>query len=408
MVAQSSVKTLLLTNEYPPHVYGGAGVHVDHLARALAERMAVEVRCFGEQHEASHNPTVTGHVLPDGFLDAAPAGLRSPLDALGRCLSFNATPIDADVVHCHTWYTHLGGVLAKLLHDLPLVVTTHSLEPLRPWKREQLGRGYEVSSWVERTAIEMADAVIAVSHETRQDVLRHFRVDASRVHAVPNGVDVDVYRPVEESDELARFGVPPDIDYVLFVGRVSRQKGILHLLHAMAHLPPEAGVVLCASAPDTPDLAEEVQEEMTRLRARREHVYWIREMVSERAAVQLYAHAALFCCPSIYEPFGIINLEAMACATPVVASAVGGIREVVVDEETGFLVAFERAGSGDQEPRDPAGFARDLAAAMRRLLEDPALARRMGEAGRHRVESTYAWSAVAAQVQSVYGQVISA
>lgn len=402
------MKTLLLTNEYPPNVYGGAGVHVDYLARALAERMTVEVRCFGEQRLASANPAVTGHALPAGFLDATPAALRSPLDALGRCLSFNASPVDADVVHCHTWYTHLGGIVAKLLNGLPLVVTTHSLEPLRPWKREQLGRGYDLSSWVERAALEMADAVIAVSRETREDVLRHFRVDASKVHAVPNGVDVDLYRPVDETDELARLGVSPDAAYVLFVGRVSRQKGILHLLRAMTHLPPEIGVVLCASSPDTPALGDEVQEAVARLREEREHVHWIRDMVCPRAAVQLYAHASVFCCPSIYEPFGIINLEAMACSTPVVASAVGGIREVVLDGETGFLVPFEPAGPADQEPRDPEGFARDLAAAMRRLLEDSELRRRMGEAGRRRVEADYSWSAIAAQVHAVYEGAVAA
>lgn len=402
------MKTLLLTNEYPPHIYGGAGVHVDYLARALAERMTVEVRCFGEQSEPAGNPSVAGHTLPAGFVDAAPAGLRSPLDALGRCLSFNAAPIDADVVHCHTWYAHLGGIVAKLLYGVPLVLTTHSLEPLRPWKREQLGRGYDLSSWVERTAIEMADAVIAVSRETRADVLRHFSVDGSRVHAVPNGVDVDLYRPVRETDELERLGVPSDVAYVLFVGRITRQKGIMHLLRAMTHLPRDVGLVLCASSPDTPRLAEEVEHEVARLRGEREHVYWLRDMVSRRATVQLYAHAALFCCPSIYEPFGIINLEAMACATPVVASAVGGIREVVADEETGFLVALEPASPEAGEPRDPPGFARDLATAMRRVLDDPELGRRMGEAGRRRVEATYAWSAVAERVHAIYQRITAA
>jgi len=402
------MKALILTNEYPPNVYGGAGVHVEYLVRELARRFEVEVRCFGEQSAISGPLTVRGYAPVAELLAGAPEELRSTLATLQRGLSFAVEPAHADVVHCHTWYTHFPGILHRLLHGTPLVVTIHSLEPLRPWKREQLGRGYDLSSWVERTALEMADAIVAVSQETRQDVLDHFRVEADRISIIPNGIDVDEYRFLPATDQLARYGIPEDRPYVLFVGRVTRQKGIIHLLRAIEHLEPGIAVVLCAGAPDTPEIAREMESRVRELERQRGHVHWLEEMVPRQAAIQLYSHAAVFCCPSVYEPFGIINLEAMACRTPVVASAVGGIKEVVVHEETGLLVPFDRRADGSSEPKDPDRFAADLAAAVNRLMADPDLRERMGEAGRRRVEDHYAWSAVAARVEALYRGVAAA
>jgi len=399
------MKALILTREYPPYVYGGAGVHVEYLARELSKRIEVEVRCFGDQAESQPPLAVRGYEVSPGLLDATPGELRSPVDTLARCVSFAASPSGADVVHCHTWYSHLGGILEKLLYGVPLVISIHSLEPLRPWKREQLGRGYDLSSWVERTALEMADAIIAVSEETRQDVLDHFDVAPERIVVIPNGIDVEEYRPDAGIDQLERYGVPTDRPYVLFVGRVTRQKGIIHLLRAIEHFDPGIGVVLCAGAPDTEQIAREMETRVAELKERRGEVHWIREMAPRRAAIQLYSHAAVFCCPSVYEPFGIINLEAMACRTPVVASAVGGIKEVVVHEQTGLLVPFEAGGSA--EPRDPARFAADLADAVNRLVGDAPLCARMGAAGRRRVEERFAWSAVAARVEALFRRVVA-
>jgi alpha-maltose-1-phosphate synthase len=401
------MKALILTNEYPPHVYGGAGVHVEYLVRELARRLEIEVRCFGEQSLVSGPLTVRGYAPASELLVGAPEELRPTLATLQRGLAFTVEPAQADVVHCHTWYAHFPGILHRLLYGTPLVITIHSLEPLRPWKREQLGRGYDLSSWVERTALEMADAIVAVSRDTRQDVLDHFRVDPERICIIPNGIDVDEYRHDPATDHLTRYGIPEDRPYVLFVGRVTRQKGIIHLLRAIERFDPGIAVVLCAGAPDTPEIAREMERRVRDLEREREHVYWIEEMVPRKAAIQLYSHAALFCCPSVYEPFGIINLEAMACRTPVVASAVGGIKEVVLHEETGLLVSFERREDGSSEPRDPERFAADLAAAVNRLMADPANRERMAEAGRRRVEEHYAWSAVAAQVETLYRRLVA-
>jgi len=402
------MKALLLTNEFPPHVYGGAGVHVEYLTRELAKRVDVEVRCFGEQDLRDGALSVRGHGVPAGLTDAAPGPLRSPLGALARCVGFNAAPIDADVVHCHTWYSHFGGILAKLLYGKPLIITTHSLEPLRPWKREQLGRGYDMSSWVERAALEMADAVIAVSKETRTDVLVHFDVDERRVHVIPNGIDAHEYRPVEETDRLAAYGVPTDEPYLLFLGRVTRQKGIIHLLAALEHLQSDLPVVLCAGAPDSEAIAREMTERVASLQRRRGKIIWIDEMVDRRTAIQLFSHARVFCCPSIYEPFGIINLEAMACGTPVVASATGGIKEVVVDGETGLLVPFEQEIEPPHEAVQSEAFEHQLAAAIDHVVADDALNAQMAAAGRRRVEDHFSWTAIAERVASLYRDVARA
>jgi alpha-maltose-1-phosphate synthase len=395
------MKTLLLTNEYPPHVYGGAGVHVEFLSRELARLIDVEVRCFGDQRLDEQRLTVRGYAADATGITARPP-LPSLFTTLRRGVAFAATDVDADVVHCHTWYSHLGGILVKLAYGIPLVVTVHSLEPLRPWKREQLAGGYDVSTWVERSALELADAVIAVSDGTRADILRLFDVAPDRVRVIHNGIAPELYRPIGARDALDRYGVDPDRPYVLFVGRITRQKGIVHLVRAIPTVDPSAQVVLCAGAPDTPEIAAEMEQAVAEVRAIRAGVVWVREMVPRDAVVQLYTHAAVFCCPSIYEPFGIINLEAMACGTPVVASAVGGIPEVVVDGETGLLVPLEQHADSPFDPVDPQRYSADLAAAINRLLADPGLRARMGEAGRRRVEAEFAWGVIARRTVDLY------
>ncbi|HLZ30763.1 MAG TPA: glycogen synthase [Chloroflexota bacterium] len=398
------MRALLLTNEYPPNVYGGAGVHVEFLSRELARLMDVDVRCFGDQHVDDGRLHVRGFPEPGGM--TAPDYLRPVFGAMGRSVAWAGTNVEADVVHCHTWYTHLGGMLVSRGYGLPLVITVHSLEPLRPWKREQLRGGYDLSCWVEQTALGMAEAVIAVSNGTRSDVLRVTDVKPERIHVIYNGIDTRLYRPVAATDVLERFGVDPTRPMVLFVGRVTRQKGIVHLARAIPMIDASAQVVLCAGAPDTPEIAAEMAQAVAEAQRRRGGVVWIQEMLPREQLVQFYSHATVFCCPSIYEPFGIINLEAMACGTPVVASAVGGIPEVVVQGETGLLVPLEQQSESPFEPLDPTGFSADLAAAINRLLGDPTLRARMARAGRERVEREFAWPAIAQQTADLYASVI--
>ncbi|PZR62073.1 MAG: glycogen synthase [Chloroflexi bacterium] len=398
------MRVLILTNEFPPEVYGGAGVHVAELTRELRRRIDVEVRTFGTQEEGQAGWHVTGTQAAHD-LARAPEPLRPVLAALSRDLAMVVEPVAADVVHCHTWYTHLAGVLAHLAYGTPLIVTVHSLEPLRPWKREQLGGGYDVSAWVERTALEMADAVIAVSRETRDDVLRLFRVAPERVHVIHNGIDTDSYRPDPETDALERLGVDPSVPFVLFVGRITRQKGIVHLVRAARRIDPAAAVVLCAGQADTPELAAEVEAGVRAARQERGNLVWIPEMLDRRSVRQLYSHAAVFCCPSVYEPFGIINLEAMACETPVVASAVGGIPEVVVDGETGILVPVATEPADPMAVTDPARFEADLADAINALLRDQPRGTAMGAAGRRRAVERFGWSAIAEATVDLYRSV---
>jgi len=395
------VKALILTNEYPPNIYGGAGVHVEFLSRELARLMDVEVRAFGDQHTDQEHLRVRGYGLDDrGF--TAPPYLRPVFGALARNVAFAATDVDADVVHTHTWYANFGGLLIKHAYDIPLVMTTHSLEPLRPWKREQLRGGYDLSNWIEGTSLREADAVIAVSEGTRADILRVSDARPERVHVIYNGIDTALYRPTEGKETLARYGIDPNRPFVLFVGRITRQKGIIHLVRALPAIDPDAQIVLCAGAPDTQEIAAEMSAAVATASAARPGVIWIRDMLPREDVIPLYSAAAVFCCPSIYEPFGIINLEAMACGTPVVASAVGGIPEVVVDGETGLLVQVEQQDTAPYEPVDPAAFSRDLAAATNRLLGDPALRDRMGIAGRSRVEAHFAWDTIARQTADLY------
>ena len=380
------VRILLLSREYPPHVYGGAGVVVDHLSRALARRASVEVRCFGEQEQAPPPLTVRGYAPWPRLAGGPEAPYVPALEALSVGLAMARDPVAADVVHTHTWYVGLGGMLVQSIHDVPLVVTLHSMEPLRPWKADQLGTGYAVSSWAERLAVERADRVIAVSAQMRGDILTHFRVEPERVVVIHNGVDAEAFARTERRDALARHGVREP--YALFVGRISEQKGIFQLLDAARTLPAGVQLVLCASSPDTPELLARLEAAA----AGRPDIRWINAMLPVPEVVQLYSHAAVFVCPSIYEPFGLINLEAMACGTPVVASRVGGIPEVVVDGETGRLV----------EPGDVAA----LAQALREALADPERARRMGEAGRRRVEAHFSWERIADRTLAVYRDAI--
>ncbi len=398
----------LITREYPPQVYGGAGVHVEYLSRELAKLIEVEVHCWGTQHADEGNLYVRGQEPPaevTAGLDPA-AKFKTAVDALALNLAQMKELGAIDIVHTHTWYASMAGFLAKKLYGIPFVLTTHSLEPLRAWKAEQLGSGYAMSSWMERTAILDADAIVAVSHGTKADILRAYpEVDAGKVHVIYNGIDLTEYRYTAATDALTKYGVDPAKPYVLFVGRITRQKGVTHLVDAIRYLPPGTQVVLCAGAPDTPEIAAEMRAKVEALRREtpgshpagheqvtREggraiatgdpsgsghNIVWIEQMVTKPEAIQLYSHCAVFCCPSVYEPFGIINLEAMACGAPVVASA------------TGFPVDGDR-------------FSRDLAARLTELMADPVLCKQFGAAGRKRVEETFAWEAIAAQTVELY------
>jgi glycogen synthase len=395
------MKALFLTNEYPPHIYGGAGVHVEYLSRELAKLMPVDVRCFGDQN------TSVGQLAAHGFgLDTArwtsPKQLQSVFGALQRCLDFNTTHIDAGVVHCHTWYAHFGGILAKLNYGIPLVITVHSLEPLRPWKREQLGGGYDFTCWLERTALEMADAVIAVSEGTRRDVEKLFQIDPARLHIIYNGIDPAEYQSVTTRSVLDRFGIDPAKPYALFLGRITRQKGIIHLVNAIQHLDPGFQIVLCAGAPDTPEIAAEMKAAVSQAQTQRDGIIWIDQMLDNKSKIELYSHAGVFVCPSIYEPFGIINLEAMACGRAVVASAVGGIPEVVVHDETGYLIPVEQMTESPFEPVNPEKFSRDLATRINEIMADPAKQKAFGNAGRQRAIDTFSWASIAKQTKALY------
>lgn len=404
------MKTLFLTNEYPPTIYGGAGVHVDYLSKELAKLMEVEVRCYGKEHREqrlTQPPLVATGYGVDTAAYTAPKPLHSVFNAIQHGVDWNTENIDANIVHLHTWYTHFGGIMAKLNYGIPMVLTVHSLEPLRPWKREQLGGGYDFSCWVERTAIEMADAVVAVSKQTKEDVLRLFDIPEERVHVIYNGIDLEEYKPVTATDALEKYGIDPSIPYVLFVGRITRQKGIVHLVNAIRSMDRGFQVVLCAGAPDTPEIAAEMKAAVAEAQTQHGRVIWIEEMVQKSTVYQLYTHAAVFCCPSIYEPFGIINLEAMACETAVVASAVGGIPEVVVHGETGYLVPLEQMNEAPFEPKDPAAFSHDLAQRINELMADPALRQKMGRAGRVRAEEKFSWNAIARQTHALYHSLLS-
>ncbi len=395
----------LFTREYPPNVYGGAGVHVEYLSRELAKKIEVEVHCWGDQQADDGNLHVRGSEPWDEISHGTEGKFKTALEALSLNLTQIKSLTGIDVVHTHTWYVSMAGFLAKKLYNIPFVLTTHSLEPLRAWKAEQLGSGYALSSWIERTAMLDADAIVAVSNGTKEDILRSYPVSPDRVHVIYNGIDLAEYRRTNATAALEKYGVDTRSPYVLFVGRITRQKGVTHLVDALRYLPPETQVVLCAGAPDTPEIAAEMRKKVEEARAFNPRVLWIEKMVSKSEVIELYSHAQVFCCPSVYEPFGIINLEAMACNAPVVASATGGIKEVVVDGATGFLVSFEQ-DPVTSFPLHPDKFARDLASKISELLADPAKCKQFGEAGRKRVEEKFSWAAIADQTIELYSTLI--
>jgi starch synthase len=447
---EAGMRVGLMTREYPPYVYGGAGVHVEYLSRELAKKIEVEVHAWGDEPEHDSLKDYAGphmqnlHVKFESpwaqISHGTQAKFKGALEALSLNLIQQLHLEKLDVIHTHTWYVSMAGFLAKKLYAIPFVLTTHSLEPLRAWKAEQLGSGYALSSWMEKTAIMDADAIVAVSNGTKADIIRAYpEVDAARIHVIYNGIDLEQYQWTPKTDAHAKYGVDVTRPYVLFVGRITRQKGVTHLVDAIPHLPPGTQVVLCAGAPDTPEIAAEMREKVEAVRRQTplsqeaavevhtppgvepeghaiatgdplgvgHNIVWIEQMVTKEEAIQLYSHCAVFCCPSVYEPFGIINLEAMACRAPVVASAVGGILEVVVEGETGYLVPFT-ADPATTFPDDPQQFSKDLALRVTELLKDPVKAKAMGEAGRKRVEEHFSWTAIADQTIALYRKLIEA
>src|SRR4051794_26901784 len=380
------MRVALFTREYPPDVYGGAGVHVDYLSRQLRNRIDIDVFCMGAEREGA-----IAFAEQDGRFPQA----NSALHILSTDLAMTAQAGDADVAHSHTWYANMAGHLAKLLYDVPHVVTAHSLEPQRPWKAEQLGGGYRISSWAEQTAYESADAVIAVSNGMKTDILSSYpALDESRLHVIYNGIDTDFYRPDPDTAVLERIGVDPTRPYGAFVGRITRQKGVPHLLRAGLTFDPALQIVLLAGAADTPELKAETDAAIADLRAARDGVFLVSEMLPREEVRQVLTGALAFLCPSVYEPLGIVNLEAMACETAVVASGVGGIPEVVLDGETGLIVPYDA--------EDAEGFERGISEAVNRLAGDPALATRFGRAGRERAVGSFAWDAIAAHTVELY------
>ena len=375
----------IVTKEWPPDIYGGAGVHVEHLVEQLRKTQTVDVHCFG-----GPKPGSVAYPVPSGLSEANPA-----IQTLGVNLEMVADFAQANVIHSHTWYANMAGHIGGLLHGVPHVLTAHSLEPRRPWKAEQLGGGYRLSSWAEETAYLAANAVIAVSHGMRADILDCYpNIDPSRVHVVHNGIDTEAVRKVEDNSALIANGIDTERPYVLFVGRITRQKGIIHLLKAARSLPAEIALVICASSPDTPELGAEVETEIKHLQETRTGVHWIREQLPRTELVQVLSHATVFACPSIYEPLGIVNLEAMACEVPVVASDVGGIPEVVVDGETGLLVHYDET--------NVMAFQQELAEALTRVVGDRELGSRMGLAGRKRAVDEFGWDRIAQETIAVY------
>ncbi len=389
-VSDDRLSISLLTREYPPSIYGGAGVHVAQLVPQLRALIDVDVQCMGEPREGA-----TAHA------ETYPAGANAALRVFGADLAMTAAVPEVDLVHSHTWYANLAGHLTGLLQDIPHVVSAHSLEPHRPWKAEQLGGGYRLSSWAERTAFLAADAVIAVSAKMRTDVLASYTdLDPDRVHVVRNGIDPDEFAPDPGTDVVRGLGIDLDRPSVVFVGRITRQKGLIHLVRAAEQLDPDTQVVLLAGAADTPEISREFGEAFAHLQASRGGVLWVEEMLPRAQVRQVLSHATVFACPSVYEPLGIVNLEAMACETAVVASAVGGIPEVVVDGETGYLVPYDPDRADD--PAAVADFEAGLAGRINLLTADPEQARRFGEAGRRRCIDEFSWAKIAAETVDVY------
>ena len=394
-----SMRVDLMTKEYPPEIYGGAGVHVTELVRALRHDIQVYVRCFGAPRD---DLDTFAYDIPAQLADA-----NATLGTLGVDLQMAQDAAGADLVHSHTWYANAAGHLAKMLHGIPHVVTAHSLEPLRPWKAEQLGGGYRVSSWIEKSAFESADAVIAVSDGMRRDILRSYpALDASRVHTVYNGIDLERWKPTRDDDFVRGLGIDPDRPSVVFVGRITRQKGLPYLLRAAQLLPPEVQLVLCAGAPDTPGILAEVTAGVESLQQERSGVVWINRLLAQHELAAVLTQGTVFVCPSIYEPLGIVNLEAMACGLAVVGTATGGIPEVVADGETGRLVPIEQLTDGTGTPLHPEQFVADLARTLTEVVSDPARAAEMGRAGRVRAEQVFGWAQIATRTREIYAALL--
>ena len=399
----------ILTKEYPPYVYGGAGVHVDFLTRELAElenrAHEISVFCFGDQKENASNLKVNG-IEVEFPIPGVETNGNKVLETLFCDVVMAGALKEADLIHCHTWYTHFAGCILKQLLGVPLVLTTHSLEPRRPWKKEQLGSGYNVSSWLERTAYRNSDGVIAVSESMKRDAQDLYQVPPENIAVIHNGIDTEKYRPKADRNVLSAYGIDPDRPYILMVSRITRQKGISHFLDSIPHLPPGIQAVLCASFPDTEELLKEVRGKIETIDKHRSGaVVWVEKPVPVDDLIALYSMAELFVCPSVYEPFGLIVVEAMACGTPVVASAVGGIPEIIIDGETGRLVPFAPIGPDNPEPEDPQRFAANLAEAVTELLADPAALLKMGSNARKRVKDRFSWSAVARKTMEFYKRV---
>ena len=397
------VRIDIVTKEFPPEIYGGAGVHVAELSRVLAQRVELQVRAFGAERDPDyHGATVTSYPVPADL-----AGANAAVQTLGVDLRIVPDIAGADLVHSHTWYANMAGHIASLLHGIPHVLSAHSLEPLRPWKAEQLGGGYALSSWVEKTAYEAAAAIIAVSEGMRQDILRSYpEVDPAKVRVVHNGIDVSLWNRDEGEDAVRALGIDPSRPSVVFVGRNTRQKGVPYLLRAAAKLPADVQLVLCLGAADTPELAAETARLIEELQAQRSGVVLVERMLPRHELIQVLSHATAFACPSIYEPLGIVNLEAMACGAAVVASATGGIPEVVQHGETGLLVQLEQVTDGTGTPLDPEKFVTEFAAALTEVVSDPARARAMGEAGRRRAEAHFSWESITETTLEVYRSVL--
>jgi alpha-maltose-1-phosphate synthase len=389
----------VISREYPPEVYGGAGVHVAELVRALRRDIDVRVRCFGAPRAEAETHA---YPVPSALASANPA-----LATLGVDLAIADDVGGADIVHSHTWYANAAGQLAGMLHDIPHVVTAHSLEPLRPWKAEQLGGGYRISSWIEREAFETADAIIAVSNGMRRDILRCYpQLDEQKVEVIHNGVDLEGWQRTIDHEFVRTLGIDPDRPTVVFIGRITRQKGIPYLLEAIRALPADVQLVLVAGAPDTPEILREVQHGVASLQSERTGVVWIERMLTQRELAAVLSHATTFVCPSVYEPLGIVNLEAMACGVAVVGTATGGIPEVVEDGVTGRLVPIDQTQDGTGTPIDPQRFIADLARILGEVVGDPEGAARMGAAGRTRAEENFAWTAVAEHTRALYASLL--
>jgi len=400
------MKIALFTNEFPPNIYGGAGVHVDFLSQELAKLGEVEVRCFGNQDEKSEAMNVLG----------IQSSLTKPEDSinphikmfhnLSKNVAMSQQTLQADIVHCHTWYTHLAGIFSRELLQVPLLLTTHSLETHRPWKVEQLGNGYFLSRWIEHQAYNTADGIIAVSEKMKTDVIESYGIKPEKVTVIHNGIDPEFYKPTFDNDLLLEYGINPAIPFVLFVGRITRQKGISQLISAAKYFNKNCQIVLCAGAPDTPEIANEIEALIVVLKSKRDGVILISEMLPREKIKVLYSHARVFACPSLYEPFGIINLEALSCETPVVGSAVGGIPEIIQEGKTGYLIKLEPISRTDFNPKNPEAFQKDFAAKVNHLLDDENLANQMGKAGRERVLEKFSWQSIAKTTFNYYQEVI--